>query len=135
MPNLLVNIDVPDLERGVAFYTAAFGLRVGKRFHGGFVELRGGEAPIYLLEKQAGTVAAGSDVRRYKRHWSPMHLDFAVEDQEGAIARAVDAGATREGDIVEAAYGRLAMFADPFGHGFCLIAFNEQGYDALPTVA
>jgi hypothetical protein len=25
------------------------------------------------------------------------------------------------------------MFADPFGHGFCLIAFNERGYDAIAS--
>ena len=23
------------------------------------------------------------------------------------------------------------MLADPFGHGFCLLQFNRQGYDAL----
>jgi hypothetical protein len=31
----------------------------------------------------------------------------------------------------DASYGRIAMLADPFGHGFCLLAFNVQGYDAL----
>ena len=30
-------------------------------------------------------------------------------------------------------YGKLAMFADPFGHGFCLIEFNAEGYDAIAT--
>lgn len=29
---LLINIDVDDLERAVAFYTRAFDLRVGRRF-------------------------------------------------------------------------------------------------------
>ncbi len=31
----------------------------------------------------------------------------------------------------DAPYGRIAMLADPFGHGFCLVQFNRQGYDAL----
>jgi hypothetical protein len=31
MPSLLVNIDVPDLEQGVAFYAAAFGLVAPRR--------------------------------------------------------------------------------------------------------
>ena len=31
----------------------------------------------------------------------------------------------------DAAYGRIAMLADPFGHGFCLLQFNDRGYDAL----
>ena len=33
----------------------------------------------------------------------------------------------------DAPYGKLAMFADPFGHGFCLIEFNQEGYDAIAT--
>ena len=48
-----------------------------------------------------------------------------------AIARAVDAGAIQEGATVDAPYGTLAMFGDPFGHGFCLIQFNARGYDAI----
>jgi len=32
MAGLLVNIDVDDLQRGVAFYTEALGLHVGRRF-------------------------------------------------------------------------------------------------------
>ena len=31
MADLLVNIDVDDLEKAVAFYTAGLGLRVGRR--------------------------------------------------------------------------------------------------------
>jgi predicted enzyme related to lactoylglutathione lyase len=54
-----------------------------------------------------------------------------VPDLDAAIARVTSAGAVQEGEICEAPYGRLAMFADPFGHGFCLIEFNERGYDAI----
>ena len=130
---LLLNIDVPDIESGVEFYTAAWGLEVGRRFDKDFVELLGAEAPIYLLAKAAGTAIgpAGGDTRRYGRHWTPVHPDFAVDDLDPAIARAMAAGAVQEGETCEAPYGRLAMFADPFGHGFCLIQFNEDGYDAL----
>ena len=39
---LLVNIDVDDLERGVAFYTGAFELTVGRRLGSGVVESRVG---------------------------------------------------------------------------------------------
>lgn len=133
MPNLLLNIDVPDIEAAVAFYTAALPLRVGRRFDADFIELLGADAPIYLLKKEAGSSIgpSGGDTRRYERHWSPIHPDFAVDDLEAAIARAVAGGAVQEGETTEHAYGRLAMFADPFGHGFCLIEFNERGYDAL----
>jgi lactoylglutathione lyase len=121
------------MAAGVAFYTAAFGLEVGRRFDGGFVELLGAETRLYLLEKAAGTPIgpAGGDVRRFERHWTPIHPDFIVEDIAAASARVIAAGAVQEGETREAPYGRLAMFADPFGHGFCLIQFNAAGYDAL----
>ncbi len=137
MPSLLVNIDVPDIDRGVAFYAAALGLRIGRRFNGGFIELRGADVPIYLLEKTAGTRSgpASSDRRRYERHWSPVHLDVVVDDLDSAITRAIAAGAVQEGGTRDAPYGRLATFADPFGHGFCLIEFNERGYDAIAEPA
>ena len=135
MPGLLVNIDVPDMAAGIAFYTSALGLKVGRRFDKDFVELLGADAPIYLLRKDAGTPIgpAGGDVRRYQRHWTPVHPDFVVADMDAAIARAVAAGAVQEGETCDAAYGRLAMFADPFGHGFCLIEFSEDGYDSIET--
>ena len=135
MTDLLLNIDVPDIEQGIAFYTAAFGLEVGRRFDSDFVELVGRDAPIYLLGKAAGTPIgpAGGDIRRYSRHWSPIHADYVVDDLAEAAGRALTAGAVQEGEICEAPYGRLAMFADPFGHGFCLIEFNAEGYDAIAT--
>lgn len=133
MPGLLLNIDVPDVEAGIAFYTAALGLALGRRFDDDFVELLGGPVPIYLLRKDPGTAIgpAGGDRRRYERHWSPIHPDFLVENIVVATARALAAGAVQEGETCEAAYGKLAMFADPFGHGFCLIEFNAAGYGAL----
>lgn len=125
MVGLIVNIDVPDLDAGTAFYTAALGLTAGRRFDG-FAELLGLEAPLYLIEAEAdGTL------RRYDRHWTPVHLDIAVDDLDAATARAEAAGAIRESGPRDDPYGRIATFADPFGHGFCLIAFNESGYDAL----
>ena len=133
MPDLLINIDVPDIAAGEAFYTSALGLHVGRRFGSDFVELLGAPAPIYLLKKADGTSIgpAGGDTRRYERHWSPIHPDFVVEDMNAAIERVIAAGAVQEGETCDAPYGRLAMFADPFGHGFCLIEFNAEGYDAI----
>ena len=128
---LLLNVDVPDVEAGVHFYTAAFGLKVGRRFGTGFVELLGWPATVYLLAKPPGTVGAGGDLRRYDRHWTPVHVDIVVEDVDAAVDRAVRAGAKLEAPAKDAAYGRIAMLADPFGHGLCLLQFNERGYDAL----
>ncbi len=133
MANLLVNIDVPDMDSAIAFYTAALGLTVGRRFDTDFVELLGRDAPIYLLRKDAGTSIgpAGGDARRYQRHWTPIHPDFVVENIAGATARVLAAGALQEGETFDAPYGKLAMFADPFGHGFCLIEFSAEGYNAI----
>lgn len=135
MARVLLNIDVDDMDRAVAFYTAAFELSVGRRFDRGFVELLGAEAPFYLLQKDAETppFAGAGTGRSYTRHWTPLHLDLIVSDLDAALARAVAAGATVEGSPSEHAYGRLALLADPFGHGFCLLEFRGKGYDELPS--
>jgi predicted enzyme related to lactoylglutathione lyase len=131
--DLLVNIDVDDLEKAVRFYGNAFGLRVGRRFGTFGAEMLGSSVPIYLLVKQAGTPAADtmSQVRNYERHWTPTHLDFVVEEVEGAVQKAVQAGARLEKPIVTHKWGRLALMADPFGHGFCFIQFLGRGYDEI----
>lgn len=134
MARILLNIDVDDMQRAVAFYTAAFELRVGRRFDTGFVELLGAEAPFYLLQKPPGSAPfSGSEQgRSYARHWTPLHLDLIVPTLEPAIERAIAAGAKLEGPPSDHAYGRLALLSDPFGHGFCLLEFRGEGYDELP---
>ncbi len=127
----LLNIDVPDVAKATTFYTEAFGLTVGRRFGADFVELLGWPAPVYLLTKAAGTIGAGGDARRYSRHWTPVHPDIVVENVDAAVERAVAAGAKLEAEAKDTTWGRIAMLADPFGHGFCLLQFNERGYDAL----
>lgn len=133
MARLLVNIDVPDIERAVTFYTQGLGLVVGRRFDAAFIELLGGDAPIYLLEKATATspFRGASTSRDYGPHWTPVHLDFVVDDLDVALERVVRAGATREGGVSEQAYGRLALCHDPFGHGLCLLEFRGRGYDEL----
>ena len=135
---LLVNIDVPDLAAAEAFYSAAFGLRRGRRFGDDALELVGGEIPIYLLHKPAGTRALGTAsegvaVRDYLRHWTPVHVDVVVDDLDEALIRAIAAGAIQEGAVREAGWGRIVQLADPFGHGWCLLQFLGRGYDEIAT--
>ena len=133
MAALLVNIDVDDLEKGIRFYSAGLGLKPGRRLGPDAREMLGASSPIYLLDNQAGTrpFEGATGGRDYGRHWTPVHLDFAVEDIEAAVARAVSAGATLEGRIEKRAWGRLARLADPFGNGLCILQFEGRGYDAL----
>lgn len=132
---LLVNIDVDDLDRAVAFYSAAFGLKAGRRLGADVVELLGGPAPIYLLAKPAGSLATPTapQQRDYTRHWTPVHLDIVVADADAAVQRAVTAGATLERAVQDHPWGRIALLADPFGHGFCLLQFTGRGYDAIAS--
>ncbi|MGA2045087.1 MAG: VOC family protein [Roseiarcus sp.] len=129
--DLLVNIDVPDLARGTRFYTQAFGLTVSRRFGAGAVELSGLPVRLYLLESAAGSRGAGGDLRRYDRHWTPVHFDVVVDDLDAAAARALAAGARSETPVAVHAWGRIATLSDPFGHGFCLVQFLGRGYDEI----
>ena len=130
---ILINIDVNDLASAVTFYSSAFGVSVGRRFGNDGVELLGASSAIYLLVKAEGTSPSEftSQRRSYERHWSPVHLDFVVPEIESAVKRAVSAGATLEKPIQTAKWGRLALMADPFGHGFCLVQFLGKGYDEI----
>src|SRR2546427_277457 len=88
----IVNLDVPDLAAAEDFYMRAFGLRVGRRLGPGAVELLGGPTPLYLLQNDHGSPATeDGDVRDYERHWTPLHLDWVVDDIEAALTRAVAA--------------------------------------------
>lgn len=129
----LANVDVDDLEKAILFYQSAFGLKVGRRFGTHGVEMLGGSAPIYLLVKAVGTAptSAKAGVRSYDRHWTPVHLDFVVEDIESAAEQALNAGARLEAPISTSRWGKLALMADPFGHGFCFVQFLGRGYDEI----
>jgi lactoylglutathione lyase len=133
--SVLANIDVDDLKRATEFYCSALELTIGRRFGNSAVELVGASCPIYLLEHVAGTLATHSSgqQRDFARHWTPVHLDFAVPKIEPAVARAQKAGARLEGEVRTHAWGRIAVLADPFGHGFCLIEFLGRGYDEIAT--
>lgn len=130
---LLVNVDVDDLAAAERFYGEAFGLVAGRRFGSFGVEMLGANAPLYLLAKAAGTApaAAVAQLRSYERHWTPVHLDFVVDDIDEAVARAVRAGAVLEHPVATQKWGRLAMLADPFGHGCCFVQFIGRGYDEV----
>ena len=118
-----VSIDVPSLAEGIAFYTGAFGYALKSRPVPGVAVLHGLGLELCLLEKPAGSEPApgASDRRRYSRHWTPVHLDFHVDDLHAALARVEALGARREQLFEDPAHGSAAFCCDPFGHGFCLL--------------
>src|SRR5262249_27688914 len=122
-----------DLERGVAFYCDGLGLTLKRRLSPSWVELAGANLPVFLLGNRAATAdLGGTQIRRdFARHWTPVHLDFIVPDIDAAVARLTGLGATLDGAIQNADYGRMANMADPFGNGFDLIEFSGTGYDAV----
>ena len=131
--NLRVCIDVPDMEKGIAFYRDGLGLTVGRRYRDDWTEMLGAPAPLDLLKQAAGTQPSPSSTtkRSYERHWTPVHLDFVVDDLHAALEKAVAAGATVEQPAKDRPYGRIAVLADPFGNGFCLLEMRGRGYDEM----
>ena len=123
----MVSIDVPELEDGIRFYCSAFGFTESSRPVPGYAILDGEGSKIGLLEKAAGTKPAenAKEVRHYERHWTPVHIDFHVDDFEGALARALGAGAVCEQRFEAGDHPPAAFCSDPFGNGFCLIGHES----------
>jgi predicted enzyme related to lactoylglutathione lyase len=118
-----VSIDVPTIEQGIAFYGRAFGFAESSRPIEGVAILKAGDAQICLLAKAAGSSPAkgSDDIRRYERHWTPVHIDIHVDDFDAALENAREAGAVCEQLHRRAGFPPVAFCSDPFGHGFCII--------------
>ena len=123
----MVTVDVPELEAGLWFYRDALGLPEVARPIPTYVILQCGPSRLGLMEKAAGSQPApgSTDVRRYGRHWTPVHLDFHVDDFEGALARVLAAGATCEQKHAGGEHAPIAFCSDPFGHGFCIVGNHK----------
>jgi predicted enzyme related to lactoylglutathione lyase len=118
-----LSIDVPDLEKGLRFYGAVFDFKEIARPFPGLVVLQAHNLSICLLEKKAGSKPSKNtdDRRRYSRHWTPVHIDFHVDDLHSILGKATKAGAIFEAIHENPEHGSVAFCSDPFGHGFCLI--------------
>lgn len=118
-----VSIDVPNLAQGVVFYCGAFGFSKKGEPVPGVAVLQGLNVELCLLERPAGSKPSPNtrDRRTFERHWTPVHLDFHVEDLHAALERAEALGAKREQVFENPQHGSAAFCTDPFGHGFCLL--------------
>ena len=75
-------IEVTEPTRGLAFYCEGLGLSLKRKLGPRWFELAGANVPILLLANQPELADLGSRKvkRSYERHWTPVHLDFIVED-------------------------------------------------------
>ena len=126
-----VTIDVPNVEDGVRFYRDALGLAEVARPIPIYVILKCGAATIGIMEKPAGTKPArgSDDTRRYERHWTPVHIDFQVDDVEVVLARVLNAGAICEQKYELPGRPPIAFCSDPFGNGFCIVGASSADQD------
>jgi predicted enzyme related to lactoylglutathione lyase len=126
---VVVNIDVPELKPAIDFYGAAVGAQL-TRVLDDVAELAYGESVLYLLCKRDGSGATPTGAaREFVRHWTPVHVDFVVDDIDTAVAQAIAAGAKRESERIDWRGSKCVTFSDPFGHGFCLIEFAGDDYE------
>ena len=132
--NALINIDVPNLGQAIQFYEEAVGLRLRRKLFGDTVaEMIGASSPIYLITRSEGSapIPESGQARTYTRHWTPVHIDFVVDNLEMAIKKAERAGAILDAAPQAFAWGRVATLSDPFGHGLCLLQWSGTGYDEV----
>lgn len=115
-----VSIDVPDMLQAVDFYTRALRCDFKKKYADGWQVVAIAGLDIHLQQKAPGSVAAGEHRRDYQRHWTPVHLDFTVEDIRPACAAIEESGGRVETQSFSE-QADIANCADPFGNGFCVI--------------
>lgn len=124
---ITMSIDVPTIADGAKFFGEVFGFVETSRPHPGYAMLAAGDQVIGLLEKPSGTSPApgSSDIRKYERHWTPVHMDFRVDDFEATLEKATNAGAVAEQVHRTPGYPPVAFCSDPFGHGFCIVGTTK----------
>lgn len=122
-PSVHLSIDVPNLEAGLRFYGNVFGFREKARPFPTMAILDANNVTVCMHEKATGTKSSpgGSDVRRYERHWTPVHVDVHVEDLDAVLEKV-----RAERGLVETEFRTqgpmpVAFCSDPFGNGFCVI--------------
>ena len=116
-------IDVDDVDRAVEFYGRGLGLTVVEQ-QPDWAQIKLGDQTCWIMKAPAG--AQGQISRDYRRHWTPVHLDFAVDDIDEAVKRAVDAGGKLEGEIQHGPKGALANMVDPSGNGVDLFCHAKK---------
>ncbi|WP_284163586.1 VOC family protein [Frigidibacter sp. SD6-1] len=125
---IAVSVDVPSIEEGLAFFGDTFCFRTVAEPYTGLALIEADGQRLLLTARAEGSTphpdaTAG---RTYRRHWTPVHLDFHVADVAATRDRALAAGARLEAWHEPPGRPPVAFMSDPFGHGFCLIGDPAQ---------
>jgi len=125
MAKISICIDVSEMEKAILFYTKALGCDLIEKKQQ-YTELAIDGVTLYLSENAAGSnpLMNGDSVRNFDRHWTPIHLDFHVDDIKQCVATVVELGGVKEGEK-SGDWGTAAFCADPFGNGFCVMQYNS----------
>jgi predicted enzyme related to lactoylglutathione lyase len=128
MISVSVSVDVPSLEEGLRFYGEAFGFVKASEPFPGVAVIRADNAEVLLLLKKSGSAPfpQTDEKRRYNRHWTPVHIDFHVDDFKESLTKVLGAGAKQEQLFENPGRPSVAFCSDPFGHGFCLIERRKR---------
>lgn len=121
---LETTIDVDNLDRAIEFYCGGLGLTLVER-HPNCTRMELNGQIFWLCPFPAGPHRRIN--RDFARHWTPIHLDFIVDDLDQAVARALAAGGRLEGEIRRnqpdpiGCRADIANLSDPAGNGVDLI--------------
>ncbi len=109
-----VVIDVPDLEQGVSFWSAALNATeetVPEQSRSIYRRLRLPDSEIRILLQKTG------DEKTSKER---MHLDLEADDVEAEVRRLEALGATRRDHQAERGFD-FWVLRDPWGNEFCVL--------------
>jgi predicted enzyme related to lactoylglutathione lyase len=134
MTTIGISIDVEDVDRAVHFYRDGLGLRLVDKGDGWATMALG--AQTFFLGLPWGP--EGRIKRDHQRHWTPVHLDFVVDDFDALVEQAIRAGAKLDRPVLRRPdLGDMANMSDPSGNGFDLIqrtARHERESAALKAL-
>lgn len=123
MVKINLSIDVPEIESGINFYSKVFGFPEISRPFKTMAILKAENLIICIHEKSEGTNPSGftDEQRRYSRHWTPVHIDFHVEDFDNTLNLVEHNEGKIENIFDIPDKSKVAFCSDPFGNGFCII--------------
>ena len=118
MTTIGISIDVEDVDRAVDFYRDALDLTLIEKGNGWATMALGEQTFFFGIPWGPG----GRIERDHRRHRTPVHLDFVVDDFDASVERAIKAGAKLDRPVLRRPdLGDMANMSDPSGNGFDLI--------------